>query len=170
MARQDVKKEINYLNKDFQSFRNNLMEFAKSYFPNSYNDFNETSPGMMFIEMASYVGDVLSYYVDTSLKESLLPYAEERSSVLTLAQTLGYKPFTSTPAITSIDVYQVVPNDSIAHEILDDGIAHVVVRDNGVSHEVFDDGRIHCVVHKAIFDNGISDKVHGCLLKVNLLL
>ena len=67
---------------------------------------------MMFIEMASYVGDVLSYYIDSSLKESLLPYAEERGNVLNLAQTLGYKPLTSTPAITSVDVYQVVPNDS----------------------------------------------------------
>ena len=51
-------KEVRYLNKDFSSFKANLIEFAKVYFPNTYNDFNESSPGMMFIEMASYVGDV----------------------------------------------------------------------------------------------------------------
>ena len=63
-----TKKDIRYLNKDFGQFRANLIEFAKNYFPNTYNDFNETSPGMMFIEMASYVGDVLSYYTDNQLK------------------------------------------------------------------------------------------------------
>ena len=61
-------KDIKYLNKDFASFRGNLVEFAKTYFPKTYSDFNETSPGMMFIEMASYIGDVLSYYIDDTLK------------------------------------------------------------------------------------------------------
>ena len=65
-------KDIKYLNKDFGAFRGNLIEFAKTYFPQTYSDFNESSPGMMFIEMASYVGDSLSYYVDDTLKESLI--------------------------------------------------------------------------------------------------
>ena len=52
---------INYLNKDFSSFKSALVEYAKTYFPNSYRDFNETSPGMMLIEMSAYVGDVLSF-------------------------------------------------------------------------------------------------------------
>ena len=85
MARISTKKNkvttINYLNKDFDDFRNNLIEYAKTYFPNTYNDFNESSPGMMFIEMASYVGDVLSYYLDSQFRESLLPYAEEKRNV-----------------------------------------------------------------------------------------
>ena len=76
----DVVKEVKYLNKDFASLRNQLIEFAKIYYPNTYNDFNEASPGMMFIEMASYVGDVLSYYIDEQFKESLLAYAEERKT------------------------------------------------------------------------------------------
>ena len=58
-------KEIKYLNKDFNSFRSNLLEFSKTYFPNTFNDFTEGSPGLMFMEMAAYVGDILSYYVDT---------------------------------------------------------------------------------------------------------
>ena len=62
----DSKKEVRYLNRDFSSFKKSLIEFSKVYYPNSYNDFNESSPGMMFIEMASYVGDVLSFYIDTS--------------------------------------------------------------------------------------------------------
>ena len=65
-----VKKDVKYLNKDFAQFRQNLINFAKNYFPDTYQDFNESSPGMMFMEMSSYVGDVLSYYTDASFKES----------------------------------------------------------------------------------------------------
>ena len=103
-------KDIKYLNKDFAAFRANLIDFTKTYFPKTYNDFNETSPGMMFIELASYVGDVLGYYIDDTLKESLLPYAEDEKSVIALAQFLGYKPKVSFPAITTISVYQLVPS------------------------------------------------------------
>jgi hypothetical protein len=106
----DVVKEVKYLNKDFASFRNQLIEFAKIYYPNTYNDFNEASPGMMFIEMASYVGDVLSYYIDEQFKESLLAYAEERKTVFEMAQGYGYRPRLSTPAVGKLDIFQTVPS------------------------------------------------------------
>ena len=102
-------RDIKYLNKDFGSFRNDLINYAKSYFPETYNDFNESSPGMMFIEMASYVGDVLSYYVDDQLKESLLMHAEERANVVDLARALGYKTKPSIPSLVELSVYQIVP-------------------------------------------------------------
>jgi hypothetical protein len=102
-------KDIKYLNKDFASFRANLIEFAKTYFPKTYSDFNETSPGMMFIEMSSYIGDVLSYYVDDTLKESMMVYAEDVENVISLAQYLGYKPKVTSPALTTLSVYQLVP-------------------------------------------------------------
>ena len=102
-------KEVRYLNKDFASFKANLIEFAKIYFPNTYNDFNEASPGMMFIEMASYVGDVLSYYVDNQFKESLLSFAQEKRTVYNMAQTFGYKPKLGSPSTGELDVFQTVP-------------------------------------------------------------
>jgi hypothetical protein len=103
-------KDIKYLNKDFSTFRANLIEFSKTYFPKTYSDFNETSPGMMFIEMASYIGDVLGYYIDDTLKESLMPFAEDEKSMLALAQFLGYKPKVTSPAISTLSVYQLVPS------------------------------------------------------------
>ena len=102
-------KEVRYLNKDFTSFKDNLIEFTKIYFPNEYNDFNESSPGMMFIEMASYVGDVLSYYIDNQFKESLLAFAEEKKTIYNMAQSLGYKPTLATAASVGIDIFQTVP-------------------------------------------------------------
>jgi len=104
-----VKKDVRYLNKDFSQFRANLIEFAKNYFPNTYNDFNESSPGMMFMEMASYVGDVLSYYTDNQLKESFLQSAGERGNVLALASNVGYKQKNKIPATVDLDVFQLLP-------------------------------------------------------------
>jgi hypothetical protein len=102
-------KDIKYLNKDFNAFRDNLIEFAKTYFPKTHNDFSVASPGTMFIELASYVGDVLSFYIDDTFKESLITYAEDTENVLALAQYLGYKPKVTSPATTTISVYQLVP-------------------------------------------------------------
>ena len=82
---------VNYLNKDFTSLKTSLMNYAKSYFPNTYRDFNETSPGMMLMEMNAYVGDVLSFYIDQQYREMLLPLAEERRNVITMANMFGYK-------------------------------------------------------------------------------
>ena len=108
-GKKNVVKSVNYLNKDFSDFRDNLIEFAKVYFPNTYNDFNEASPGMMFIEMAAYVGDVLSYYIDSQFRESLLAYAEEKRNIYTIAQSFGYKPKTTSPSSVVLDVYQSIP-------------------------------------------------------------
>tara|TARA_B100000131_G_scaffold266799_1_gene264842 strand:- start:8187 stop:10187 length:2001 start_codon:yes stop_codon:yes gene_type:complete len=102
-------KDINFLNKNFTGLRGDLIDFAKSYFPGSYSDFNETSPGMMFIEMAAYVGDILSFYIDEQFRESLLAYAEERKTIFAIAQSYGYKPQISRPAQTTLEMSMVVP-------------------------------------------------------------
>jgi len=105
-----MKKEITYIGKDFGQFRKNLIDFTKQYFPNSYTDFNESSPGMLFMEMASYVGDVLSYYADNNIKESLLDQASERANIFDIAKELGYTPKNSIPAYVDMDVFQLVPS------------------------------------------------------------
>ena len=102
-------KDIKYLNKDFNSFRNQLIEFTKTYYPNTFNDFSEGSPGMMFMEMAAYVGDVLSYYTDTQLQETFLDTAQERTNLFHLAYTLGYKPQVTAASSTNIDVFHLIP-------------------------------------------------------------
>ena len=112
-----VSKEVRYLNKDFSQIRNNLIEFSKQYYPNTYKDFNESSPGMMFIEMASYVGDVMSYYVDSQFKESLLGYSEELRTLYSMAQTFGYKPRLTAPSQVTLDIFQLVPAKGTASSI-----------------------------------------------------
>lgn len=106
-------KSVDYLAKNFTEFRQNLINFAKAYYPNTYTDFNEASPGMMFIEMASYVGDVLSFYIDNQFKQNLLLQATERDNVVIMAQSLGYKPRQTSAATVTATIFQVVPAVSI---------------------------------------------------------
>jgi hypothetical protein len=102
-------KNITYLNKDFNTFRTALIEYAKAYYPQSYNDFSTSSPGTMFIEMASYVGDVLSFYLDNQVQENFLEYAKQTNNLYTLAYMMGYRPKVTSAAITTLDVYQQIP-------------------------------------------------------------
>ena len=101
--------DIKYLNKDFSSFKADLIEYAKAYYPTVYNDFTQASPGSMFIDMASYIGDVLSFYLDNQLQETFLQYAKQRGNLFTLAYMLGYRPKVTSAAIANLDVYQQVP-------------------------------------------------------------
>lgn len=103
-------KDIRYLGRDFDNIKQGLVDFVKTYYPNTYNDFNEASPGMMFLELIAYVGDTLNYYIDSQLKESLLLQATERKNVLAIAAAMGYKPKVSVPATANIDIYQLMPS------------------------------------------------------------
>ena len=99
---------VNYLNKDFAALKTSLMNYAKSYFPNTYRDFNETSPGMMLLEMNAYVGDVLSFYIDQQYREMLLPLAEERRNVINMAKMFGYKVKPIVPSYVELTFSQEV--------------------------------------------------------------
>jgi hypothetical protein len=106
-------KNISYLNKGFSDFKANLINYAKTYFPTSYNDFSDANPGAMFIEMASYVGDVMSFYLDTQVQENFLLYAKEKENLYAQAYVMGYRPKASYASNTIVDVYQLVPSITI---------------------------------------------------------
>ena len=111
MAYQTFKKRnINYLNKDFADFRQQLIDYSKTYFPTSYTDFSETSPGMMFMEQTAYVGDVLGFFIDNQVQENFIQYARQTTSLFDLAYMFGYKPKVTGLASTDITFYQLVPS------------------------------------------------------------
>jgi len=103
------KRNITYINKDFSELRASLVDYARTYFPTTYNDFTPASPGMMFMEMAAYVGDVLSFYLDNQIQENYLQYARQTNNLYELAYMFGYKPNVTQVATTAIDFYQQVP-------------------------------------------------------------
>jgi hypothetical protein len=102
-------KDIKYINKDFGELRNALIEYTKTYFPSTYNDFSPSSPGMLFLEMSAYVGDVMSFYLDNQIQENFIQFARQQNNLYTLAYMLGYRPKITGVALASIDIYQQVP-------------------------------------------------------------
>ena len=104
------KKNIKYLNRNYNQLKQDLIDFSKNYFPDNFNDFSESNPGMIFLELASYVGDVLSYYTDTQIQETFIESAREKSNLLALAYNLGYKPVISNPSTTEVDLYITIPS------------------------------------------------------------
>jgi len=113
-------KTVQYLNRDFDSLKAQLINFAKIYYPNTYNDFSEASPGMMLIEMASYVGDVLSFYTDNQIQENFLQFAKQRKNLLALAYNFGYRPKVTSAASVEVSVFQVVPSTIVNSQYVPD--------------------------------------------------
>tara|TARA_R110002126_G_scaffold15034_6_gene62089 strand:- start:4017 stop:5876 length:1860 start_codon:yes stop_codon:yes gene_type:complete len=104
-----IDRDIKYLNRDFSDFRDRLIEFTQTYFPNTYNDFSPSSPGMLFMEQSSYVGDVLSFYLDNQIQENFIQYARQTNNIFELAYMFGYKPKTTGVAQVDINFYQQLP-------------------------------------------------------------
>jgi hypothetical protein len=104
-----VRRNIQYINKDFTELRASLINYARTYFPTTYNDFSPASPGMMFMEMAAYVGDIMSFYLDNQIQETYLQYARQTNNLYELAYMFGYKPNVTQVATVDIDFYQQVP-------------------------------------------------------------
>ena len=136
---------INYLNKDFNQFKDNLIEFAKTYFPKTYNDFSEASPGTMFIEMSSYVGDVLSFYTDTQIQENFVLTAKEKENLLNMAYSLGYRPKASYASVTTVDFYQRVPILNASKGLLSTNSAIITSEWSITDDDVVDDISINIV-------------------------
>ena len=102
-------RDIKYLNKDFGDFRTSLIDYTRTYYPNTITDFSPASPGMLFLEMSAYIGDVLSFYLDNQIQETFAQYARQESNLYSLAYMLGYKPKVTGAATTTVDFYQKVP-------------------------------------------------------------
>jgi hypothetical protein len=121
---------VSYLNKTFSDFKTNLLNYAQTYFPNNYNDFSDANPGALFIELASYVGDVSSFYLDTQIQETFLTYAKERENLIALSYMLGYRPQVSHASNVLVDIYQLIPSTTVAGQSVPNYTYALVVPQN----------------------------------------
>ena len=86
-----MEKKISYLARDFQSIKDELINFSQKYYPELSDSFNDASVGSWFIDLISAVGDDLSYHTDRMYQETNLNSAQLRSSVLNAARLNGVK-------------------------------------------------------------------------------
>lgn len=129
----EIKRNINYISRDFNEFRENLINYTQTYFPQTYNDFSNTSPGMLFIEQASYVGDVLSFYLDNQLQENFIQYARQTNNIFELAYMFGYKPKTTSAAQVELEIFQQLPSKTVSGNIVPDYNYALVLNKNSTA-------------------------------------
>lgn len=125
-------RDIKYLNREFSDLTQTLKEFAKSYFPDTYNDFSPESLGNMFIEMDAYVGDILSFYLDNQIQENFPQYARVIENLYKHAYSRGYKPKVTTPSVVEIDIYQEVPAIEVGGEYVPNLSAALLIPSNTI--------------------------------------
>ena len=75
---------------------------------------------MLFMEMAAYVGDVLSFYIDNQIQETYIQRAKQFNNILDLAYLLGYRPKVTTAATVDIDFFQQLPAKTVGTEKIPD--------------------------------------------------
>jgi hypothetical protein len=125
-----INRDIKYINKDFNEFRSQLLNFAQTYFPTTYTDFTPASPGVMFMEMAAYIGDVMSFYLDNQIQENFLQYARQSNNLYELAYMFGYKPKVTGLATVDVDFYQLVPSKIVGSDTVPDYDYALYIGDN----------------------------------------
>jgi hypothetical protein len=168
MATNLKKRDIKYINKDFSELRQSLINYSKTYFPTTYNDFTPASPGMLFMEQAAYVGDVLSFYLDNQIQENFLQYARQPNNLYELAYMFGYKPNVTQVATTDIDLYQEVPATGISPNIVPDFDYCLFVEPNGVINSTTNNSIQFLIEDPIDFSvSSSSDPTEITVLKIN---
>ena len=125
-----LNKDISYINRDFNNIRDQLINFSQTYFPNTYTDFSPSSPGIMFIEQAAYVSDVLSFYLDNQIQETYLQFARQFDNLYDLAYMFSYKPKVTGLASVDLEFFQQVPSKVDGTTIVPDFSYGLIINDN----------------------------------------
>ena len=104
-----LEKDISYLNKDFDAFRNELIDYARVNYSDKISDFTQAGLGGLFVDMAAYVGDVMSFYLDHQFNELNLETAIEEKNIERMVRLAGVKSTPKSPAIANIDISVQIP-------------------------------------------------------------
>lgn len=140
--------KINYLSRDFNAIRADLINWAKQYHPDKFVFINDASPDVMYLELCAFVGDMLSYYTDKSFNESFLSTSQAGISLTRIANDLGFFDLGPTPSSTQVILSIKVPMfvDTITGEVspnpdllpaIKPGV--LIKSDSGVSFEILDE-------------------------------
>jgi phage-related baseplate assembly protein len=104
---------INYTSRDFNTIRRDLIEYAKRYYPNSFQDFSEAGFGSLMVDSVAYIGDILSFYLDYNVNESFLDTATEYNNIVKLGNQMGFKFPGIAASFGTVDLYVIAPANSI---------------------------------------------------------
>ena len=105
---------INYTNREFSSIREDLLDMAERFYPDTFQDFSEASFGAIVLDAAAYVGDQLNFYLDYNVNETFLDTAFQYNNILRHGRILGYKSEGRPSTYGQVTVYIIVPASTVA--------------------------------------------------------
>lgn len=143
---------IKYINRDFDTLKQDLLQYVKLVYPDTYNDFSEASVGMMLLELNAYVGDVLSYHLDKRYNEMFLDTADQRESIFRIAKNLGFKPRGKRGSVCLVDLEIIVPVSGNVHDS-----RYALTYESGIQLQA-ENGTIFEVLEDVNFNNAYSFK------------
>jgi hypothetical protein len=111
MAKRNI--PINYTSRDFNSIQQDLLNYAKRYYPETFKDFSEASFGSLMIDTVAYVGDIMSFYLDYQVNESFIDSSVEYDNILRLAKQMGYKYQGSQSTTGMVSLYAIIPANTV---------------------------------------------------------
>ena len=154
-------KDISYMSKDFDSIKSDLITYVKRYFPNEFQDFNDASGGMAILELMAYVGDILSYNIDKQVNETFISRAIETKNIINLAQSYGYTPRKTTPAIANLSLTSVVATSTSADQltVVQKGSKIFTTQDPIVSFEILEDVDFSDARGRTYVEDGINSTI-----------
>ena len=172
-------KQINYLSRDYQTIRTDLINYLKAFFPEQWQDFNVASPGMALLELNAYVGDLLSTSIDKKYNELFIDGVQQRSAVYRMAKTFGFKVPGVRPALTIVDIMVEVPTTANGPnylyapvlrpglQIRGGGQTFETVNDIDFSNDFSEDGERNRTIQPVL--NGNQDLIKYRILKRELV-
>ena len=104
-----AQRKISYTVRDFQAIRQELINYTRTYYPELIDNFNDASVFSVFLDLNAAVADNLHYHIDRSIQETVLQYAQQRSSIYNIARTYGLKIPGQRPSVALIDFSITVP-------------------------------------------------------------
>ena len=155
MAKKNV--PIKYTARDFNSIKKSLVDYAERYYPEVYQDFNEASFGSLMMDTVSYVGDVLSYFLDYQANESFIETAFERKNVIRLSRQLGYNYQNIATATGEVELYILVPANEL---VLGPDASYYPVIQEGTTFSTTE-GKNFILAEDVRFDNPANEIVAG---------
>ena len=112
MAKNRNLTSIKYTSRDYESIKNDLVEYARRYYPDTFRDFNDASFGAFMLDAVAYIGDILSFYLDYQANETFIDTASEYNNVIKMGKLMGYKNPSPASARGEIEIYILVPANS----------------------------------------------------------
>jgi len=110
-------KKISYTTRDFQSLRNELINFTKTYYPDLIDNFNDASVFSVLMDLNAAVSDNLHFNIDRSIQETVLQYAQQPSSIFNIARTYGLKIPGQRPSVSLVELTITVPANGDAENL-----------------------------------------------------